>query len=75
MMNVIFITSKWMFFFNNLKKVNLIKSIPGKNIIKKISSGNNNRELLYDLINKHENINDIKYVPLFPIKHLFLKFK
>ena len=60
------------FFFNNLNKVNLINSIPGKNIIKKISSGNNNRELLYDLINKHENINDIKYVPLFPIKHLFL---
>jgi hypothetical protein len=51
---------KGCFFFSNLENVNLINSTPGKNIIKKISSGKNKYDLLYDDMNKHEKINDNK---------------
>jgi hypothetical protein len=54
---------------------NLNKSRPGICIAKNISSAKKGFVELCDFINKYEITNAITKAPLFPKKHLFLKFK
>jgi hypothetical protein len=59
---------------DSLKKNNLNNSIPGINIIIKISSAKN-KFLLYESIKKKEIRKPNNMEPLLPKKHLFWEFK